>query len=37
MFFNTKPQAKRWLKAESKDTTCQQCGGSIFPTATEPT
>ena len=24
MFFNTKPQAKRWLKAESKDTTCQQ-------------
>ena len=24
MFFDTKPQAEAWLKAESKDTTCQQ-------------
>jgi len=24
MFFDTKPQAERWLKAESKDTTAQQ-------------
>ena len=24
MFFDTKPQAERWLKAEQQDTTCQQ-------------
>jgi integrase len=24
MFFDTKPQAEAWLKAEAKDTTCQQ-------------
>ena len=23
MFFDTKPQAERWLKAEQQDTTCQ--------------